>query len=79
MCVDCGCSDGAKATIKNVNTGKVSEIWGDVIGRLETDGHIHNHAHNHDHGQPHSHDHDHTHAAYPHADHPLGPKSMVKK
>ena len=57
MCVDCGCSDGAKATIKNVNTGKVSEIWGDVIGRLETDGHIHNHAHNHDHGQSHSHDH----------------------
>ncbi len=34
----------------------------------------------HSHGDhPHTHDHgDHTHAVYPHADHPLGPKSMVK-
>ena len=31
--------------------------------------------HHHDH----SHDHSHTHAVYPHADHPLGPNSMVKK
>lgn len=36
-------------------------------------------AHSHSHGD-HSHDHgDHTHATYPHADHPLGPKSMIKK
>jgi sirohydrochlorin cobaltochelatase len=35
-------------------------------------GHSHgNHHHDHDHG--------HTHAPYPHADHPLGPKSMLKK
>ncbi len=33
----------------------------------------------HSHGD-HTHDHgDHTHAIYPHADHPLGPKSMLKK
>jgi sirohydrochlorin cobaltochelatase len=31
------------------------------------------HAHHH-----HDHDHDHTHAPYPHADHPLGPRSMKK-
>jgi sirohydrochlorin cobaltochelatase len=35
----------------------------------------HHHGHDHDHG----HDHGHTHAPYPHADHPLGPKSMLKK
>ena len=35
--------------------------------------HGNNHIHTHDDG------HTHTHAPYPHADHPLGPKSMVKK
>ncbi len=35
--------------------------------------------HHHDHGHSHSHDDGHTHAPYPHANHPLGPKSMEKK
>lgn len=43
----------------------------------------HGHAHGHDHDGHHHHDHDghshdHTHAPYPHADHPLGPRSMKK-
>jgi sirohydrochlorin cobaltochelatase len=42
-------------------------------------GHGHDHGHSHDHGHGHSHGHDHHHAPYPHADHPLGPKSMQKK
>jgi sirohydrochlorin cobaltochelatase len=37
----------------------------------------HHHPHGHDHG--HDHEHGHTHAPYPHADHPLGPRSMLKK
>lgn len=41
--------------------------------------HHHHHDHGHAHGHGHSHDHDHHHAPYPHADHPLGPKSMQKK
>jgi len=44
--------------------------------------HGHSHGHDHDHAGGHSHDHghhDHHHAPYPHADHPLGPKSMQKK
>lgn len=32
--------------------------------------------HHHGDGQDHSHDHGHSHAVYPHADHPLGPKSL---
>ena len=40
--------------------------------------HEHGHGHHH-HGHDHDHDHGHTHAPYPHADHPLGPKSMEKK
>ncbi len=37
------------------------------------------HPHNHGDGEAHHHDDGHTHAIYPHADHPLGPKSMVNK
>lgn len=40
-------------------------------------GHNHDHGHGHDHSHPH--EHGHTHAPYPHADHPLGPRSMLKK
>ena len=35
--------------------------------------------HHYDHGHSHAHDDGHTHAIYPHANHPLGPKSMEKK
>lgn len=44
--------------------------------------HSHDHAHHHDraHGHHHhGHDHDHHHPPYPHADHPLGPKTLKKK
>ncbi|WP_068083641.1 sirohydrochlorin chelatase [Polycladidibacter stylochi] len=41
--------------------------------------HHHNHGHSHDHSHDHGHDHGHHHAPYPHADHPLGPRSMVKE
>jgi sirohydrochlorin cobaltochelatase len=50
-------------------------------------GHSHAHDHNHDHGHhhhdhshdhSHSHDSGHTHAPYPHADHPLGPRTLYK-
>ncbi|MGI9401112.1 MAG: sirohydrochlorin chelatase [Rhizobiaceae bacterium] len=43
-------------------------------GSLEAVGHHHDHEHEHEH----EHGHDHHHAPYPHADHPLGPKSMEK-
>jgi sirohydrochlorin cobaltochelatase len=47
-------------------------------GKTATHNH-HNHSHNHhDHDHAHGHDHDHTHAPYPHADHPLGPRSLKK-
>lgn len=45
------------------------------------DGHHHHgHGHDHDHGHSHNHGHDHGHHhhPYPHADHPLGPKSLKK-
>ncbi|WP_349359195.1 sirohydrochlorin chelatase [Stappia sp.] len=42
-------------------------------------GHDHDHDHGHAHGHDHAHDHDHHHPPYPHADHPLGPKSMRRE
>ena len=42
------------------------------------DDHSHDHAHSHSHDHDHSHDHAHTHAPYPHADHPLGPRTLYK-
>ncbi len=41
-------------------------------------GHHHNHHHDHPHGHDHHHHHGHTHAPYPHADHPLGPRTLQK-
>ena len=49
--------------------------------------HSHGHSHSHDHGHGHhhhhhhgdGHSHDHHHHPYPHADHPHGPKSMLKE
>lgn len=40
--------------------------------------HDHGHSHDHAHDHAHGHDHGHHHHPYPHADHPLGPKSMKK-
>ena len=40
--------------------------------------HGHDHSHAHDHGHDHGHSHDHGHAPYPHADHPLGPRTLYK-
>jgi sirohydrochlorin cobaltochelatase len=41
-------------------------------------GHSHAHSHDHDHDHDHGHGHGHTHAPYPHADHPLGPRTLYK-
>jgi len=42
--------------------------------------HHHDHGHDHSHAHDHAHDHghDHGHAPYPHADHPLGPRTLYK-
>ena len=77
MCVDCGCSDGAKTTVTNVKTGKVSEIWRSMVAHLHdqgyieergqhahgADGHHHDHEHRDGHGHSHNHGtgHEHSH------------------
>lgn len=49
---------------------------------LPVGGHAHAHAHDHEHDHPHDHDHppsaghEHHHPPYPHADHPLGPRTL---
>lgn len=55
MCTTCGCSSGAKATIVNLETGRMCAI--------AQDEHDHHHDHEHEHvhadGTRHSHDHSH--------------------
>ena len=72
MCESCGCSDGAKATVINLQTGAKTEIADDraPIHHHHNDSyHSHSHDHAHDHSHPHPHDHHHMH------DH--GPRHMV--
>ncbi|MFO1033133.1 MAG: sirohydrochlorin chelatase [Hyphomicrobiales bacterium] len=47
-----------------------------LASRPAAHDHHHHHGHHHEHGHDHPHDHGHTHAPYPHADHPLGPKTL---
>jgi len=39
-------------------------------------GHEHDHEHAHEHSHDHAHGHEHHHPPYPHADHPLGPRTL---
>ncbi len=58
MCGTCGCSDGNKATVIDLQTGEHTHI--DADGNETTHTHDHNHGHSHDHD--HAHDHAQTHA-----------------
>jgi len=81
---------GASAPGSNVADCALCETFCTGLCRLEAephghsshvshgDWHDHGDGHVHFHGHSHDHDHDHHHAAYPHADHPLGPKSALK-
>lgn len=62
--------EGLSAIIKATARGKSA-------AQSHTHHHDHHH-HDHDH-HGHEHGHTHTHAPYPHADHPLGPKSLKKR
>ncbi len=75
--------------VEGIGTSKIDDEDFDPTAHVHT-GHDYHHEHNHDlehgHGHDHGndhhhhdHDHDHHHHPYPHADHPLGPRSMVKK
>jgi len=62
MCVTCGCSDNAKATVTDLATGKVVAVA--AHDHDHSHEHDHHHTHDHDHNHDHSHDHSsaHTHA-----------------
>ena len=53
-----------------------------VGGHTHSHGDSHEHDHSHDHGHSHDHSHDsggHHHPPYPHADHPLGPRTLRER
>jgi hydrogenase nickel incorporation protein HypB len=64
MCESCGCSEGAKATVINLQTGARTEVGGHGHHHHGHDyHHHHDNDHDHDHAHPHhAHDHDHHHA-----------------
>ena len=69
MCTTCGCSDDAKATVTDMQTGKTVEMAHDHEHHDHLHGHDHSHeehhhhdGHSHTHGDnSHSHDHNHNH------------------
>ena len=67
---------GASAPGSNVDECKLCDTFctGECRLVMQEQGHHHHH---HD-GHGHHHHHDHSHPEYPHADHPLGPKSVRK-
>lgn len=80
MCAECGCSQETKATVTDVKTGKVSELWrsavqsaGDAgypLGGAQKHDHVHSRTHDHGHSHHHGHDHHHHHGpGHDHHDH----------
>lgn len=74
---DCGCGHDHAHDDHGHSHEHHAHDHGHDHGHDHAHGHDHGHSHGHDHA--HGHDHGHHHAPYPHADHPLGPKSMEKK
>ncbi len=67
MCTTCGCSDGAKATVTDMQTGKTANMpdhhdHDHTHDHSDDHNHDHFHQHAHSHGSEHSHEHAHTHA-----------------
>jgi sirohydrochlorin cobaltochelatase len=67
---------GASAPGSNVADCALCDTFCTGECRLDEAGHHHHHDHHHAHGHD---QHHHHHAAYPHADHPLGPESARRK
>ncbi|MAB01141.1 MAG: sirohydrochlorin chelatase [Stappia sp.] len=73
------CEDVCTGACDQVATGDGHHHHHHADGHDHAHGHGHDHHHGHGHHHHHDgHDHDHHHPVYPHADHPLGPRSMRK-
>ncbi len=84
MCATCGCDDGAKVTVTNLQTGEATHMERSTPGapahnhdHHHGDGHHHDHDHDnghHDRDHPHEHPHDHDHDHPHHHDHDPAPR-----
>lgn len=64
MCTTCGCSDGARATITDLATGKTRGLDPQTHQHAHAHEHVHldaGHGHDHPHEHTHTHDHEHSH------------------
>jgi hydrogenase nickel incorporation protein HypB len=66
MCVTCGCSDNAKATVTDLASGKVIPVPAENHDHSHDHSHEHPHSHDHEHDQSHNHNHAHS-PAHTHA------------
>ncbi len=63
--------------VEGVGSGcELCDADGTCNGRCQNEIHSHSHDHGSGHSHDHHHDHGHSHPAYPHADHPLGPRTL---
>jgi hydrogenase nickel incorporation protein HypB len=62
MCATCGCGEGATATVRNLETGVVTQVPDANSPHHHDHGHDHDHDHDHDHGHDHSHARDRAHS-----------------
>lgn len=77
---DCSYCDGVCNGLCKTMPRKVLAVDpAKLLGGAAPHHHHHGYEHDHEHSHDHDHAHGHTHAPYPHADHPLGPRSMLKK
>ena len=78
----CPCNGDCDASCRDEAFCKAHGLpWTPVHAHAHDHTHAHDHGHHHDpgHDHDHGHAHDHHHHPYPHADHPLGPRSMERK
>lgn len=83
---DCPCKGDCDAACREEAFCKEHNLpWTPLHDHSSDHDHSHEHSHESSHGHSHDHNHEHDshndghhHHPYPHADHPLGPKSMIK-
>ncbi len=74
MCTTCGCDDGAKITLTDLQTGREDHMNREAPTRH---AHDHHHADGHHHDHEHGHDHDHSHHDHHHHDHAPQPAALA--
>ena len=69
MCITCGCSDGAMATVTDLATGTTHRVGAHAQHSHDHAEHEHGHEHGHGHGHEHEHEYQHAQHSHDHGHH----------